>query len=387
MLSAKKIASLKPRETRYMVCDADHLYVEVRPNGEKSFVYRAYKNGKAIKKSLGRVGEIDLYSARVLRDDLRKNGVQTTGSNAEGITFGELAADWMERICIPKTTPKHSTKQQSRLDRYVLPVLGELAAQEVTAQFVLHIVRGVEQAGYIDLSHDVAGLISMILRYGVSTGHVQHDCVADLRGALKPKKVQHRATLTRQEDIAGLMRALDTLEEGPVKWGVLLCAYTMLRPSEVRKGVWEEIDFDRAEWKLPPERMKMRRAHIVPLSRQALELLRRARAYSHGEGYILPTLRGKGRPLSDMAFLCALRRVGYGQGVMSVHGFRSMASTVLNEHGWNVDAIERQLAHIQGEVREVYNYAQYLPERRSMLQWYADYLDALRDGEPIPNKI
>ena len=317
---------------------------------------------------------------------MRRSGAQKEGEPVDRTTFAALANDWLERICIPKTTPKHVDKQTSRLRRYILPVLGDVAAADVTAQVVLQIVRGVEQAGYADLSHDVAGLIGMILRYGVSLGVVERDCVADLRGALAPKNVKHRPTLTREEDIAGLMRALATLEEGPVKWGLHLCAYTFLRPGEVRKGVWAEIDFDRAEWRLPPERMKMRRPHIAPLSRQSLGLLRRAHAYSGGDGYILPTLRGTGRPLSDMAFLAGLRRVGYAQGMMSVHGFRSMASTVLNEHGWSVDAIERQLAHVPGGVRAVYNYAQYMDTRRVMLQWWADFLDALRDGAPEPEK-
>lgn len=383
MLTEKKIASLKPKVTRYLVCDGDHLYVEVRPNGEKSWIYRIMINGRASKKTLGRVGEVDLYTARKMRDELQERQRKVSGVK-NSVSFAELAADWMERVCTPKTTEKHSAKQQSRLDRYVLPVLGNLSASEITAPLVLQIVRGIESCGYIDLSHDVAQLIGMILRYGISVGVTERDCVADLRGALKPKKVQHRATLTRREDIAGLMRSIDVLEEGPVKWGLMLCAYTFLRPSEVRKGVWSEIDLERAEWKIPPERMKMRRPHIVPLSVQSVALLKKALAYSGGEGYILPTLRAKGRPLSDMAFLAALRRIGYGQGVMSVHGFRSMASTVLNEHGWSVDAIERQLAHVSGNVREVYNYAQYLPERRRMVQWYADYLDALRDGKEEP---
>lgn len=380
MLTVKKITSLKPRDVRYLVCDGDHLYLEVRPNGQKSWIYRARVNGKPYKKVLGDVRDVDLYSARVLRDELRHNGVQKDAPTVDKTTFGALANDWLERICIPKNTPKHADKQMSRLRRYVLPVLGDSPAAEITAPLVLQIVRGVEQAGFIDLSHDVAGLISMILRYGVSMGVVEHDCVSDLRGALAHKTVKHRATLTNESDIAGLMRALNTLEEGPVKWGLLLCAYTFLRPAEVRKGVWAEIDFDRAEWRIPPERMKMRRPHIAPLSCQSIEILHRAYAYSSGGAYILPTLRGIGRPLSDMAFLAGLRRIGFGQGIMSVHGFRSMASTVLNEHGWNVDAIERQLAHIRGDVREVYNYAQYMPERRKMVQWYADYLDSLRDG-------
>ena len=385
MLSEKRIAALKPKDTRYLELVEDHLYIEVRPNGEKSWIYRAMRSGKVIKKVLGRFGEIDLYSARLARDELRKTR-NTPQNHARRMVFSELAMDYMDRICTPKTTPKHSAKQQNRLTRYILPVLGDLPADEVSAPLVLQIVRQVEAAGHVDLSHDLAALVSMILRYGVSIGAVERDCVSDLRGALAPIKVQHRATLTRPEEIAGLLRAMALLEDGPVKWGLWLCAYTFLRPSEVRKGTWDEVDLDGGVWKIPPERMKMRRPHIAPLARQSIEMLRMARAYSGGIGYIFPALRQKGRPLSDMAFLAAIRRIGYSKTEMTVHGFRSMASTILNEHGWSADAIERQLAHVKGDVREVYNYAQYLPERRVMVQWYADYLDALRDGRPEPEK-
>ena len=378
MLSVRKIEALKPRAKKYVIRVEDHLYIEVRPTGAKSWIFRSMRGGAQIKKVLGIVGEIDLFTARAKRDALLMER-KVTPENEERILFCDLAEDWLERILTPRATLRRVNQQESRLRRYVLPEIGEMYADEIKPRDVLKIVRGVEAAGYIDLAHDVAGLISMVLRYGVSIGFVERDCVADLRGAFKPVVVKHRATITKHEEIALLMKSIDTLNEGPVKWGLLLCAYTFLRPSEVRKGVWNEIDLDRAEWKIPPERMKMRRPHIVPLATQAVAILRKALAYS-GERYILPTLRGAGRPLSDMAFVAALRRIGYDKGTMTVHGFRSMASTVLNEHGWSPDAIERQLAHVPGDVREVYNYAQYLPERRRMMQWYADFLDSLRDS-------
>lgn len=383
MLTERKIAALKPQQKRYLVCVDDHLYVEVRPTGGKTWVFRTMVNGRAVKKAIGHVGKMDLYSARAERDKLINADVPSADLPPRR-TFRELADEWLERICAVRTTERNYFKQESRLRRYVLPVLGDLSPSEITPLLVLQIVRGIEDIGHIDLSHDVRQLISMILRYGVSIGLVERDYTADLRGVLSPVKVTHRATITRREDIAALMRAIATLEEGPVKWSVQLVAYTFLRSAEVRKAVWSEIDFERAEWKIPPERMKMRRPHIVPLSRQTIEILQKARVYSGGVGYILPTLRAKGRPLSDMSLLAALRRIGYAKGEMSIHGFRSMASTMLNEYGWSADAIERQLAHVRGDVREVYNYAQYMDERRRMVQWYADFLDALRDGEEIP---
>lgn len=387
VLSAKKIEALKPQEKRYVVRVEDHLYVEVRPNGAKSWLFRNMKNGVQVKKTLGIVGEVDLYTARAKRDELLADRGNPTNEGEENrILFRDLADDWMTRILIPRVTIRRANQQESRLRRYILPMIGEMYADEVRPRDILQIIRGIEAAGYIDLAHDIAGLISMILRYGVSMGYVERDCVADLRGAFKPTIVKHRATITKHNEIAGLMQSIDTLNEGPVKWGLYLCAYTFLRPSEVRKGVWDEIDFERREWKIPAERMKMRRPHIVPLADQSIAILRKALGYSRGRTYILPTLRGTGRPLSNMAFMTGLRRIGYGQGTMTVHGFRSMASTILNEYGWSPDAIERQLAHVHNDVREVYNYAQYLDERRRMVQWYADFLDALRDSHPVPEK-
>ena len=389
MLTDKKVAALRPKERRYIEYDADHLYVEVLPSGTKSWIFRASVNCKPIKNVIGRVGEIDLYTARVLRDELRqKMHLEAVRQKAlkDKPTFRVLAAEWLHIISEPSVTERTSARHASRLDRYVFPVIGDIPACEVNAPAVLAILRSIEAQGYTDLPHDVSQLISMIFRYGVSTGVVDRDCTADLRGALRPRQTKHMASLTKPEDVGGLMRSIGALEEGPVKWSLLISAYTFARPSEVRKAVWTEIDLDRAEWRLPPERMKMRRPHIVPLSRQALDVLKRAKAYAYDRKHVFPALRGHDCPLSDMACLAALRRLGYAREQMSVHGFRSMASTILNEHSWNADAIERQLAHVRGDVREVYNYAQFLDIRRPMMQWYADYLDALRDGRPEPEK-
>ncbi|MDY3869463.1 MAG: tyrosine-type recombinase/integrase [Pyramidobacter sp.] len=383
----KKARAIPVKEKRYEVCDSDGLYLLIAPSGRKSWLYRqqSRKNGaKACKKILGTFPEMSLYEARHARDELRQRQVRREQS---GLFFAELAEDWFDKKYRLKVTEKTQLKQLSRLRRYVFPYIGETPADEIKARDVLWLVRKVEEFSYTDVSRDVCQLIGMILRYGVAIGACERDVTQDLRGALAPSQEKHRATITNPLKIGEIMRAIHALPESSVKWAMLTVAYCFLRSGEVRLAKWTEIDFDRNIWSIPAERMKMRRPHLIPLSSQVVGILQKARLCCGGSEYVFPTPRTKERPLSDMAMLATLRRIGYAKDEMSMHGFRSMASTRLNEAGWPVDAIELQLAHMEeNAVRAAYNYAQRLDVRQTMLQWYANYLDALRDGTPVPEK-
>jgi integrase len=223
----------------------------------------------------------------------------------------------------------------------------------------------------------VKQVCGQVFRYGVATGRVERDVTADLKGALSDVPEKHYPTITAPEEIGGLMRAIDGLNGSlGVRLALKLQAYTFVRPGELRKAEWKEIDLDKAEWRIPPARMKMKRLHIVPLSTQALDVLRELRLFTGEMKYLFPTFRSTERPMSDATVNAALRRLSYKQDVFTGHSFRSMASTILNEHQFNRDWIERQLAHVEGNsVRAAYNYADYLPERRKMMQWWADWLD------------
>lgn len=222
-----------------------------------------------------------------------------------------------------------------------------------------------------------------MFRYAVITGRAKHNVAADLRGALRPRKTVHRAAVLEPEKVGQLLRDIDAYEGYfPLVCALKLAPLVFTRPTELRAAQWKEFDLESGEWRIPAERMKMRRQHLVPLSRQAISILRELQKYS-GEGtYLFPSIRTEVRPISDATMLNALRRMGYQKHEMSVHGFRSIASTLLNELGYNRDWIERQLAHgEQDEVRTAYNYAEYLPERRKMMQAWADYLDGLRNTQ------
>ena len=341
-------------------------------------------DGKQYKKTLGAYPEMTLYEARSARNLVMQ--MSPTRSRKE-MNFRALAEEWLTDVYTARVTPKSVLRQQSRLERYINPILGDLFPRDITADKVLDLLRSVERQGYLDLPHDLLQLISMILRYGRSRGLPSANISDDLKGALKPSRNQHRAALTRREDIAGLMRAIWGLPDSSSKRCLLFTMYTLSRSGESRKATWDEIDLARAEWRLPAERMKMRRPHVVPLSRQALDILAQSSRYDGREGYLFPAPRAKTRPLSDMTMLALLRRLGYSRDEMTVHGLRTIASTVLNEAGWRADAIERALAHSEEDgVRAAYNRAEHLAERRVMLQWYADFLDALRDGRPEPEK-
>ena len=392
MLTEKVIRGLQPRSTRYLVCDFDCLYIEVLPSGVKSWVYRRQdrKGGKTVKKVLGRYPEMSLYNARLGRDEARDalNKVQMDrGLSKTQPTFMELAEEWLDKKCRPSTTEKNSIRQKSRLDRLVYPVLGGTRVPDVSAPAVLSPLRKIENDGFSDLPHDVMQMIGQILRYGIATGRGDRDVTADLRGALTPSREQHRASITKPEEVGALMRAIDALPRSLVKDSLLFNAYVFARPGEVRKAEWSEFNLEKKEWHIPAEKMKMRRPHIVPLSTQALKIISSLWPLTRAGRYVFPSARTPDRPMSDMALMAVLRRLGYAKGEMTVHGLRSMASTNLNEHGWPVDAIERQLAHVEGNrIRAAYNYAQFMDIRRPMMQWYADYLDALRDGQPLPEK-
>jgi len=226
-----------------------------------------------------------------------------------------------------------------------------------------------------------------VFRYGVATGRAERDPTGDLRGALPPVKESHHASIKDPQAIGALLRAIDGYQGSLVtKCALRLAPLLFVRPGELRKAEWTEFNLDGAEWRIPAERMKMREQHIVPLSSQAVAILRELHALTGSRRYVFPGARTNGRPMSENTVNAGLRRLGYAKDEMTGHGFRSIASTLLNEQGWHRDAIERQLAHAErNNVRAAYNFAEHLPERRKMMQAWADYLDSLKVGaEVIP---
>lgn len=390
-LTAKFVEAAKPKEKRYRVLDADNLLLEVTPSGGKSWRFRYRLNGKADMISLGRYPEISLKEARQLRDKkkvelakgidpkqvskLRKQSITTSN------TFQDTANEWLAQHITGKSE-KHIQAITGRLNRYVFPAIGTRIISELDAHDIHEIVQTLAQHKKIELARRIRGLCSQIFRYAILMRKTKHNPAHDIIGLLPSEASvrKHHPALTDPRDVGGLMRGIDGYQgDFIVQSLVKTAAYTFLRSSELRKATWAEIDFDRNEWRIPQERMKMRRPHIVPLSKQVTEILQAIRPITQNAPFIFPGVWKKDRPISSNTINGVLRRLGYSKDEMTCHGFRGTASSLLNAQGFNKDVIERQLAHAErNQVRAAYNHTDYMQERRDMMQWYADYLDNLK---------
>jgi integrase len=347
---------------------------------------------------------VTLKSAREKRDAARRQlaaGIDPgQARKAEKLaqagaeSFEAIAREWHAKFS-PGWVASHGDRILRRLEKDVFPWLRGRPIAEVNAPELLALLRRIESRGALETAHRAMQNCGQVFRYAVATGRAERDPTGDLRGALPPPKEEHHASIIEPKRIGELLRAIDAYEGFFVTKSALRFApLVFVRPGELRKAQWPEIDLEKAEWRIPAERMKMREQHIVPLSRQAVEILREIEPLTNGAisakpnapRYVFPSARSRERPMSENAVLAALRRMGYAKEEMTGHGFRSMASTLLHEQGWNHQAIERQLAHAErNAVSAAYNFAEHLPERRKMMQGWADYLDALKArGEVIP---
>nr|WP_217450805.1 site-specific integrase [Vogesella oryzae] len=286
---------------------------------------------------------------------------------------------------MPIWSDGHAERIIRRLERDIFPWLGSRPIADIEAPELLANLQRIERRGAVETAHRAMQSVKQVFRYAIATGRAKYNPAVDLAGALAPVVKTSFPTITDPAKIAELLRAIDgyqgTLE---TKCALKLAPLVFVRPGELRKAEWREIDLDAAQWVIPAERMKMREKHVVPLSSQAVDVLRELKPLTgHGQ-FVFPGARSSKRPMSENTVNAALRRLGYDKDTMTGHGFRHMASTLLNEQGWNRDAIERQLAHGErNKVRATYNYAEYMPERIRMMQAWADHLDSLKAGEKI----
>jgi integrase len=392
-LTEAKVKNLASKDKPYRVFDGrgDGLYLEVLPSGSKKWrlIYRNDGRYKSI--TLGTYPYTGLKEARDKAFDqkrLLESGKDPLAERHQErpsiFTFAQLVQDWQKRQ-FSKWDQKTQKKKQLHLTNYILPALGCLPVNEITSAVVLNkLLRPIEERGRIETAHRLKMLCSQIFRYGVASSQAERDPTQDLRGALTPVNTSRRATILDPNRIGELLNAID-LYNGfvVVRYALKLAPLLFVRPGELRQAEWSEIDWDDAMWRIPAEKMKKVKIaipHFVPLSRQALEMLRELQTVTGNNKWVFPGQRANGRPMSDMAMNVALRTLGFSKEDICAHGFRSMASTILNEQGYNRDWIERQLAHTERDgVRAAYNYAEYLPERRKMMQDWADHLDGLKN--------
>ncbi|MDR3076380.1 MAG: integrase arm-type DNA-binding domain-containing protein [Synergistaceae bacterium] len=393
-LTELEIKNARPKEKAYRLPDASGLYLDVRPTGKRVWRVKYKMMGKENTLTLGEYPLVTLRQAREKRDEARRliiNGVDPAVRRdmerleSDMPTFGDIALEYMAKKQKESTSAKARYALEMRMRKYILPFLGNMPPDGITPPQILNVLRRLEGRGTLETAHRVHQIIGQVFRYGVATGRAARDSSADLRGALGSVPEGHFASITDAQKLGGLLRAIGGYTGSvAVRTALQLQAYVFVRPGELRHAEWAELYLggDKKEWRIPAEKMKMKRPHIVPLADQAVLLLDKMRNISGHGRYIFPSARTRSgsRPLSDNAFVAALRSMGYSGEEMTAHGFRHTASTLLNESGlWSGDAIERQLAHVdRNRIRAVYNAAEYLPERRRMMQWYADYLDGLR---------
>ena len=395
-LTATSIKNARTVDKPLKLFDGGGLYLLVNPNGARWWRFKYRYLGKEKLLSFGTYPDVSLKDARDRRDEARKQlaadidpgehrkAMKSTLAVRSENSFEIVAREWFAKYS-PIWAAGHSDKIIRRLERDIFPWLGGRPIAELTAPELLAALRRIESRGAIETAHRAQQNCSQVFRYAVATGRAERDPTADLRGALTSVKERHHASITDPRRVGELMRAIDGYRGSLVtKCALRLAPLVFVRPGELRKAEWIEFDLDGAEWRIPAARMKAREQHIVPLAKQAVAILQDLHGLTGDKQHVFPGVRTNGRAMSENTVNAALRRLGYAKDEMTGHGFRSMASTLLNEQGWHRDAIERQLAHAErNNVRAAYNFAEHLPERRKMMQAWADYLDKLALGAKV----
>ncbi|MDR2013831.1 MAG: integrase arm-type DNA-binding domain-containing protein [Rhodanobacter sp.] len=381
----------------YKLADAGGLYLEVQPGGGKWWRLKYRFTGVEKRLSFGVYPDVSLADARARRDESRKllaDGVDPSAARkaakAAGVelaanSFETVAREWFAKFS-QGWAKGHADRIIRRLERDVFPWIGGRPVAALTAPDVLAVLRRIESRGSVETAHRACQNCGQILRYAVATGRVPADVTRDLRGALTPWKPEHFASITEPAKVADLLRAIEAFSGTfPVRCALRLLPLVFTRPGELRAAEWAEFDLDGATWNIPAERMKLRLPHVVPLSTQAVVILRELHPLTGAGRYVFPGARSAKKPLSDMTFNAALRRMGFDKGTITAHGFRAMARTILDEGlGFRPDFIEHQLAHaVRDPNGRAYNRTAHMPERRAMMQAWADYLDGLRTGANV----
>lgn len=399
-LSDVAIRNAKPRDKPYKMGDAGGLFLLVQPSGGKLWRLKFRVAGKEKKLALGTYPEVSLGEARRRRDDAReliaagkdptlekKRTKARSLADAEN-TFSAIAAEFCEkrkRDGIKGWSPATAVRSEHLL-ALLKPSIGSMAIAEIEPADILEAVRRIERKGQLESARRTLQLAGSVFRYAIATTRLRSDPTRDLRGALTAPTVTHYGALTDPKRVGELLRAIDGYEGmGVAKYGLQIAPHVFVRPGELRHAAWEEIDFEAKVWIIPAEKMKMRKPHQVPLSRQVIALLTELRSITGPTGFVFPSVRTRARPMSENTLNGGLRRLGYASEEMTAHGFRALASTLLNESGkWSPDAIERALAHGDSDkVRAAYHRGAHWDERVRMAQWWSDYLDQLRKGADI----
>jgi integrase len=390
-LSAATIKNAKPAEKTRRLFDEKGLYLEILPNGARYWRWKYRIGGREKRLALGVFPEVSLADARQRRDDARtllrnqrdpaaeRRALKARQRAAASTTFGVIADEWFKRQR-PKWSPATIEKTNYFLE--IAKPLRSRPIQEITSREILDLLRRVEKKGINETAHRVKGRLGEIFRYAIASDRADNDPTVALRGALAPVVTRHRPGITNPSDLATLLSAIAGYTGQPTtRTALMLAPMLFVRPGNLRAMEWSEINLGRAEWRIPARKMKVRETHLVPLASQAVDLLKALHSITGGGAYCFPSLRTGKRCMSENTVNAALRRLGYRSEQVCGHGFRTTATTMLSELGWSVPVIERQMAHAErNKVRAAYSRAEYVEERRKMMQAWADHLDSLKNA-------
>ena len=381
-LTVKAIEAAKPGKH----FDGAGLYLEVKPNGSRLWRWKFRFAGKERRLSFGAYPEVSLKEARLRTEDARRllrDGIDPSAHRqaqrraGDGASLEAIAREWFAGWARTRAERTRTTVLRA-LERDVFPRIGRVPIAEVEPTTILPILRTVEGRGAVDTAHRIRGYLGLIFRFGVATGRCTRDPTADLRGAIAAAEGGHFGAITEPREFGALLRAIDGYPGAPsTALALRLAPLVVVRPGELRHMEWSEVDGD--TWIVPAHKTKLRRDHVVPLAKQAQEILEAARRIPH-RSYVFPSARSQDRPMSDAALTAALRRMGYAQGEVTAHGFRASFRTIGDEVlGLRVDLLEHQLAHaVRDPLGRAYNRTQFLSERREMMQTWADWCEGAR---------
>ena len=395
-LTELQIRKVCPTDKVTQHTDERGLYLEVHPNGSKLWRYKYRYIGKQKRLALGRYPDVGLAEARRRRDEARRQLDAGTDPLTErkhdklvavfnaANTFGEIAKEYIDKQVAQGQADATTQKANWLLEQ--LEPIAAFPVADLKPIDVLAALKRIEAKGKYETARRCRSFAGRVFRYAIATGRGESDPSSLLRGALIVPKVKHHAAILDPKPMGELLRAIDGYTGHAItRLAMQVLPHVMARPGELRMAEWAEFDLDNAVWKISAERMKMRRSHEVPLSRQVVAYLQELYALTGPDGYVFPAFHTSRRPLSENTVNQAFRRMGYAAGEVTAHGLRTTASTLLNESGkWSPDAIERSLAHADtNSVRAIYNRGRYWDERVAMHQWWSDQLDMLRDGATI----
>lgn len=397
-LTELAIKNLKPGQKLYRVSDSGNLSLEITPKGSKLWRWRYYYQGKSQMLALGKYPDVSLATARKLRDEARgllqagkhparEKKINKLRQGYEGeLTFESIAREWHEKKfeVLDSRYKKHSL---SRMEEYVFPEIGILPLKEITIPHIVRMIDKISAKGVTDIAKRMKQTVAQVFRYAAKRGLCEHNPASDLRDIFTIPKVKHHACV-HPKQLPELLSAISKYHKGQTaSFAIQLIALTTLRTKELIGGKWDEIDWDNQVWNIPKERMKMKKPHFVPLPRQAIKLLKELHLKTGHSDYIFYSSTSKTKHISNNAILATIRKLKY-QNKMTGHGFRTLASTILNEKGYSPDVIEKQLAHEdQNKVRAAYNRAEYIEERKKMMQDYANILHDYQNKNINFNKL